>query len=148
MLRKIAKHHWTRRKFLSTAAALPAVHLATTAHAADSPKAVGPILGHVDHQRALIWYRPTEADKYVAKLIDGNGNVVGTRNAMASPDNDLCVSWSFADQSADETYRYEIHRDNKPLVAGPQFHLHTAPPITAEWIDMQGKRLHSTTLTG
>jgi alkaline phosphatase D len=127
---KNADNHWTRRKFLTaTAAVLPAAHLATTARAADSPKAVGPILGHVDHQRAMIWYRPTAPDKYVAELIDKDGKSLGKKTATASPENDLCVSWSFDGLSPDATYLYEIHRGDKSLVAGSQFRLHTAPAI-------------------
>lgn len=128
MFREIADACLTRRNFLSTAAVLPAAHLATAA-AADLPDAVGPILGHVDHQRAMIWYRPTEPGKYVARLIDSDGQTVSQKLSTASLENDLCISWAFDGLIPASTYRYEIHRGDDVLVVGSQFRLHTAPPI-------------------
>ena len=66
-----SKRELSRRDALvAGAAATPFLAAAVTQVSAADPQdgAVGPILGHVDHETAIIWYRPAIAGEYVATI--------------------------------------------------------------------------------
>jgi len=122
----------TRREVILTAAAAPllptAVGRALAADAA-SGAAVGPLLGHVDHQTAAIWYRPAAPGSYTATLTHAKSGVARSADATASPDHDLCITFTFDGLEADTDYRYTISQLGQTVVDGDDFVLRTAPAV-------------------
>ena len=94
-------------------------------------RATGPYLGHVDSKQALIWYRPTEAGKYVLLVMKqeaGKKEVVSHVVAEAERAHDLCLVWRAKGLSPGTNYRYEIRESDVegPLLAGgPDFKFRT-----------------------
>lgn len=66
---------------------------------------VGPLLGHVDRNQGLVWYRPAEAGQYQLHVFPAGVTAVDVNSkdsqtqplqvltATASPEHDLCVTW-------------------------------------------------------
>jgi len=92
----------------------------------NQPAAVGPLLGHVDHNTALIWYRPGAEGRYTASLHHDSENTPLTATAEASVENDLCVVWRFDNLNPDTQYRYTISRNGQTLVSGDRYTIRTA----------------------
>ncbi|MEM7235609.1 MAG: alkaline phosphatase D family protein, partial [Planctomycetota bacterium] len=102
---------------------------ARQATAADAKShAVGPILGHVDHDTAILWYRPANPGEYVATLTQAVTGETRSAKATASPDHDLCVTWRFNGLNAKTEYRYAITRDGQAVSKGDAQRIRTAPP--------------------
>ena len=122
----------TRREaMLVGAVAAPLLAFATQETVANEkdPKAVGPILGHVDHETAMIWYRPASVGEYVATITHVQTGKTSSAKANASPDHDLCVTWRFNDLEADSEYTYAITNQGRAVADAENQRIRTAPPI-------------------
>ena len=92
-------------------------------------KAVGPILGHVDHETAIIWYRPVSPGEYVASITHCRTGKAHSAKAVASRDHDLCVTWEFDDLESDSEYTYVITRQGRTVAKADSQRIRTAPPV-------------------
>lgn len=122
----------TRREALVVgAAATPLLGAAIQqAGAADTEdKAVGPILGHVDHQTGMIWYRPAVPGEYVAKITHAKTGKMHSAKALSSRDHDLCVAWRFDNLEADSEYSYEVTHHGRAVAKADSQRIRTAPPV-------------------
>lgn len=89
-----------------------------------TPDLVGPMLGHVDHQVAVLWMRPAAAGRYTLRFL-GDG-APPPQDGEARPEHDLCVRYVVDDLAPDTEYRYTIHRGDELLVGGPSSRFRTA----------------------
>lgn len=106
-----------RRTFVQAAAAtslaltLPA---AGQEKVASPPRAVGPLLGHVDCERAIVWFRAARAGEVVLRVFpreaDGAAGKRTTRSfrATAKEEHDLCLTWSIDGLAAGQEYVAEV----------------------------------------
>ena len=80
-----------RREALLAGAATSLLAVSGAAVAADGEsQAVGPFLGHVDHQTALIWYRAATSGEYRATITDTQtGESRSVRVTTAAEEHDL-----------------------------------------------------------
>lgn len=84
---------------------------------ATPPKVIGPLLGHVEPSRAIVWYRPITAGE-VQLLVTESGQPEGrTFTATASADHDLCVTWTISDLKPGTEYKAQViaGKGNKPV---------------------------------
>lgn len=88
---------------------------------------IGPLLGHVDHEVAMIWYRPSTPGKYFARIVEKESRVTRELSAMSAAENDLCVLWRFESLKADTEYEYRIVHGGKVVASGPDHRFRTAP---------------------
>ena len=128
----LSKSEITRREALIAGAAATSI-LAAAIQGTDAAdvidKAVGPILGHVDHETAIVWYRPASPGEYLATLTHTKtGNVVSAK-AHASPDHDLCIRWRFDNLKADSEYTYAISYQGRTIADSNTQQIKTSPPI-------------------
>lgn len=121
----------TRREVILAGATAPilGVSMQQTIAAETNAEAVGPILGHVDHSTAMIWYRPESAGEYKATLTHPETGAVQSATAKSSPDNDLCLSWRFVGLQADSNYTYEITHQGRPVANADNQQIKTAPKV-------------------
>ncbi len=122
----------TRREMIAVSVAgVPLAGVALSAcHAQEAPgepKAVGPLLGHVDHETAMIWYRPVKEGRYVAQITEAGSDAKRELAAVAKADNDLCVSWRFDKLKAGTEYRYRILQNGQAVVDDEIHRIRTAP---------------------
>ena len=92
-------------------------------------KAVGPILGHVDHETAIIWYRPTSPGQYVATITHSKTGKTHSATANASRDHDLCLTWRFDKLEAGAEYSYIITNQGRSVAKAEHQRIRTAPPV-------------------
>lgn len=92
-------------------------------------KSVGPILGHVDHETALVWYRGDKEGEYTATIRSVEGRELSSLNAVASPLHDYCMTWRFDQLEADKEYLYEISFQGKVIARGDKQRIKTSPPL-------------------
>ena len=121
----------TRREALVVgAAATPLLATAIQqANAADTiDKPVGPILGHVDHETAIIWYRPSSPGEYTATIRNTKTRDVRSTKAVATHDHDLCMTWRFDDLNAGTEYTYAITHKGRSVAEADIQRIRTAPP--------------------
>ncbi|WP_149497463.1 alkaline phosphatase D family protein [Roseiconus lacunae] len=88
---------------------------------------VGPILGHVDHETAIIWYRPISDGEFVATLTNTQSKASVSAKANALPENDHCVTWQFDGLEADAEYTYSITQKGQAVARAKHQRIHTAP---------------------
>lgn len=122
----------TRREALVVgAAATPLLGAAMRqANGADGEdKAVGPYLGHVDHETAMIWYRPTSPGEYVATITHVKTGEAQTAKAVSSADHDLCVTWRFDKLQPGSEYTYAITHQGRAVAEAGSQRIRTAPPV-------------------
>lgn len=122
----------TRREALLVGAvATPLLAMAThQANAEPSGKqTVGPILGHVDHETAIIWYRPSVPGEYIATITHSKTGETKSAKANASPAHDLCVTWRFDNLEAGSQYSYTIRHQNRLVADNASQRIQTAPPV-------------------
>ncbi|MEC9093048.1 MAG: alkaline phosphatase D family protein [Planctomycetota bacterium] len=101
------------------------------ATAADSENnAVGPILGHVDHEMAIIWYRPNSPGEYIAKITNMKTRQSRSAKAQTSLEHDSCITWRFDNLDANSEYAYSITHLGKSVADGINQRIHTAPPVS------------------
>lgn len=119
----------TRRQMIAASvASIPMVSAALgQATTAPAPKPVGPLLGHVDHETAIIWFRPISAGQYTAQIIEGATQAKREAVATATVENDLCITWRFDGLRPATDYRYHIAQGEQTLAQGDLFHFTTAP---------------------
>ncbi|MCC9643377.1 alkaline phosphatase D family protein [Rhodopirellula sp. JC740] len=99
------------------------------ANADESPGApVGPMLGHVDHETAIIWYRPGVAGEYTVTITNRQNQSTQSATATASPTNDLCIKWQFDGLEADTDHTYVISTREQTISESPAQSFRTAPP--------------------
>ncbi|MEO1528391.1 MAG: alkaline phosphatase D family protein [Planctomycetota bacterium] len=116
-----------RREAMAVGAAM-APFLATS-DASPEGQPVGPILGHVDHETAIIWYRPLQPGEYVAVLTNVRTNETRTAKADATNGRDLCLTWRFDDLRANTEYNYAITHQGRLMAAADNQRIRTAPSI-------------------
>lgn len=118
----------TRREFGVTAGAgllLPQL-LTQDASAAESGP-TGPFVGHVSENSAKIWYRPEKAATYLLIVSREQGEQIRAK-AIASADNDLCLTWGVFGLKPGTRYGYQIIDEDKQVLAGgDDCHFTTAP---------------------
>lgn len=122
----------TRRDVIvagATAAPLLGAAIQHVSAAEPAASAVGPILGHVDHETALIWYRPKAAGEYVAKLTHTKSGKTHSASAVSSPDHDLCVTWPFDGLEAGSEYTYAISQQGRAVATADIQRIRTSPPV-------------------
>ncbi|MEM7478001.1 MAG: alkaline phosphatase D family protein, partial [Planctomycetota bacterium] len=125
-----------REAVLAGAVATPLLASALQPACAMEPadEAVGPILGHVDHETAIVWYRPSAAGEYVATIKQLNrepSKTVAPRSqtAHASTANDLCLTWRFDNLEAGGEYEYLITGNGKAIADAENQRFRMAPPV-------------------
>ena len=118
----------TRREALVAGATAPflASAMSQAADAAAQTAAVGPILGHVDHETAIIWFRAARPGTYEATVTDATTGTVLVEKAVAAETHDLCITWRFEELEANTEYTYVISHAGKTLSARPNQRLRTA----------------------
>lgn len=127
-----AETELTRREALvAGAAATPLLAAAIQQAGIADPgeKPVGPILGHVDHETAIIWYRAESPGEYVATItLNSTGRTLSAK-ANATNDDDLCMTWRFDNLKADAEYAYTITRNGRLVADSEIQRIRTAPPV-------------------
>ncbi|MEE2642616.1 MAG: alkaline phosphatase D family protein [Planctomycetota bacterium] len=119
---------WSRREALIAGAVATPLLTASPLEANErGAKAVGPYLGHVDHETAILWYRPSEAGRYTATITNGSGGKKESVVATASADHDLCVQWRFENLPSDSDYVYRITQGERVIAEGEHQRFRTAP---------------------
>ncbi|MEW4564527.1 alkaline phosphatase D family protein [Bremerella sp. JC770] len=115
-----------RRSMLAISAA---TLIATSAQGseADSPKLTGPMVGHVSHADAHVWFRPDKPGKYALHILNEDGSEDRIVRAEAQPEHDLCLTWHVAKLQPGRKYLYKISGPTGQLVSGEQYYLETAP---------------------
>ncbi|WDI41922.1 alkaline phosphatase D family protein [Bremerella sp. P1] len=118
-----------RRSMLAVSAASL---LATSAEANDGdlPSVTGPMVGHVSHVDANIWFRPTTPGKYSLQVLQEEGTEERIIHAEAKLENDNCLTWHVAGLQPGTKYQYKVSGPNRPLVSGKEYYFDTAPDPT------------------
>ena len=122
----------TRRDALVAGVAATPLLTATLTQAAVSSqdeKPLGPYLGHVDHETAMIWYRPNSPGEFTATIKDSKSGDAVSKKATSSRDNDLCVSWRFDELKPDREYTYTISRGEQKVAAADHQKIRTSPTV-------------------
>jgi len=91
---------------------------------------IGPMLGHTDHQRAIVWVRPPQYGRctLVAWRADEDESKARRLDSESREENDGCIHWQLDGLDADTTYHYRVERDGQTPFDGQTFTLRTAPP--------------------
>jgi len=119
----------TRREMIAVGVAgVPLISAAMSqGQNAEPEKAIGPMLGHVDHEIAMIWYRPAKEGQYIAQLAGPDASTKLEATASAKAENDRCISWRFDGLKAGTAYRYRILHEGKVVAGDPIQRITTAP---------------------
>ena len=116
----------SRRTFnASIAAALVAA--VTDTPDADGETPVGPMVGHVSTDSAILWYRPPTTGSFTLIARESDDAAELRVEGSATAENDRCVTWKLDGLKPATRYQYSIHSDSKPLVAGKEYNFETAP---------------------
>ncbi|MBM4076940.1 MAG: hypothetical protein FJ267_15025, partial [Planctomycetes bacterium] len=117
--------------YLSTFAWLAlSVHSVVQAQINDAPvnTVVGPVVGHVSTESAVVWFRPIEEGHYTLVLTSSDSQFRSELTRFADMDEDLCIHWYIYGLQPDTRYAYEIRYQDKPLASGDDLYFRTAPP--------------------
>ncbi|MGH8021070.1 MAG: alkaline phosphatase D family protein [Opitutaceae bacterium] len=95
------------------------------------PPVLGPLVGHTEATRTMIWLRPDTAGDYMLELAPAAGGEPRLLPARAAVENDLCLHWRVEDLNPATAYRYRILAGGKPIADDPAQKLVTAPPLEA-----------------
>jgi len=78
---------------------------------------VGPILGHLDEQQALMFYRADVSGDLDLVVRDANKKDARRRRfrKTALRENDFCITWRATELTPDTEYQYFIARAGKPV---------------------------------
>ncbi|MBM82047.1 MAG: hypothetical protein CMJ78_15860 [Planctomycetaceae bacterium] len=123
----------TRREALvagASASPLLAATLQQAGAAESDSKAIGPVLGHVDHETAIIWYRPTTPGEYVATITHTESGTTQSAKAASSPEHDLCITWQFDKLESNSNYTYVIKHQGRAVEEAGTQRIRTAPPTS------------------
>jgi alkaline phosphatase D len=107
----------SRRQFVAaaiTCAAAATVKGDETSEAVESA-VLGPILGHTEANRCVIWMRVPKSGKYTLEVIPEVGGDVVSMEQVATEDMDLCVHWKVEDLKEGSRYLYRILSNGKLL---------------------------------
>ena len=88
---------------------------------------VGPVVGDVSAESAVLWLRPIEEGLYTLVITSSDPKFRRELTERANMDNDLCIHWYIYDLAADTKYSYEITYKDKPIVSGNDYFFQTAP---------------------
>ncbi len=111
---------------------------------------IGPALGHIDHQQAVIWMRGDTGGRFSLSYWKKNQGSKAARKIQeqALADNDFCIKWHLNDLQADTDYQYSVSRDGGTMLPGMPLSFKTAalpgvPAITTiafgSCVDMNGR---------
>lgn len=78
----------------------------------------GPVLGHIDAEQALVWYRPSSAGSYELVVTEVSTGKQTRQFGEARQEDDLCITWRAKGLRADTEYSYRILDDGKKEVVG------------------------------
>ena len=82
--------------------------------AVENPQ-LGPILGHTEHDRCVIWMRVRQPGKYLLRIMaDGATAAIGME-AEATEEQDLCLHWKIEGLKPGTRHHYRILSGGKPL---------------------------------
>jgi len=65
---------------------------------------MGPLLGHVDSEKAIVWFRAAASGRARLQVKEANGRDAKVEESEANPENDLCVTWTIGGLSAAQEY--------------------------------------------
>lgn len=98
---------------------------------------IGPMLGHIDDESAVLWIRGNQAGIYHLRVWEKEGGRESERRLSQSVTaaNDYCLHWRLLELAADRTYCYQFEYADKPLFGEQLFEFKTSPrPDTpAKW---------------
>lgn len=119
----------SRREFTASAAALGTVAVANGLYAQEgaSPTLLGPILGPVDANSAIVWMRVGTPGEYVLEVIPMEGGDRMRVPEIAAEQNDLCIHWCAKDLQPAARYRYRIWRQDQVVSESDDQKFSTAP---------------------
>ena len=102
----------------------------TSAKINDAPinTVVGPVVGHVSSESAVVWLRPIEEGNYTLVLTSTDQGYRREIEQFADMDQDLCIHWYLYGLDPDTKYSYEVKYQDKQLVGGDDCFFRTAPP--------------------
>ena len=116
-----------RRTFNSSVALGLVGSTGLTSSLLPSEDSVGPMVGHVSADTAIVWYRPKETGKFTLSC-NVKGSKKATRvDANSSDDTDRCVTWKVTGLKPSTQYQYSIHSESAPVVEGEDCYFRTAP---------------------
>lgn len=118
----------SRRKFMATAITCAAATSVLSADETDdSNPLLGPILGHTEHDRCVVWMRVQEPGSYVLELVPDYGDINFRPEEIAKEETDLCLHWKIQGLQPGTRYRYQILKNGKPVKREPE-QAFTTPP--------------------
>lgn len=82
--------------------------------------AIGPILGHIDHEHAIVWARPeTEGSHTLVLWKAGETPKAGRKlEEVARAENDRCIHWRISGLDADVEYQFQVERAGSIVMSG------------------------------
>ncbi|WP_165698730.1 alkaline phosphatase D family protein [Bremerella volcania] len=119
-------HNLDRRSMIAISAASL---LASSAEGSDQvpAKFTGPMVGHVSHVDANIWFLPGVPGNYALHVLKDDGTEERVIHAEAKPENDHCLVWYAAGMQPGNRYQYKISGPNGQLISGEEYYFETAP---------------------
>ncbi len=117
----------SRRDFNSSlAAGLAAASLGATKPPGRS-SLVGPMVGHVSDTEAVLWCRPSTPER-VEVVVQAPDGTARRATAVATTQNDLCVTWRLDRLQPSTRYVYRVLGEQGAVLAeGDDLHFDTAP---------------------
>ncbi len=119
---------FNRRDFVATSTAatvaLSLAHHALGEEPLDEamPPPMGPLLGHVEPTKAVVWYRAAQSGEYELHVTEPGGTTRPPLLATTTVDNDLCVTWRIDALKPGHKYQADVFlaeaKSNKPLTPG------------------------------
>ena len=118
-----------RRDFLAGAMALGMAALVEPAQAQSGAKTplLGPILGPVDAESAMVWMRATAAGEFTLEVVPESGGAAQQLKGQATGDHDLCIHWRVTGLKPSSRYRYRIMQGETVIAGDERQILSTAP---------------------
>ena len=116
------------RFYLSTFVWLAlSVHGVVQAQINDAPvnTVVGPVVGDVSPESAVLWLRPIEEGHYTLVLTSSDSEFRRELTQFADMDHDLCIHWRIYGLKANTKYSYQIRYGDKQLVTGDNCYFRT-----------------------
>lgn len=95
---------------------------------------IGPMLGHVDHERAIVWSRADREGNFTLRYWKKEGDPSSARQVAgrANAGNDYCIHWKVDGLDPDTSYACAITGEGRDAVENKAFTFRTAPsPGTA-----------------
>lgn len=114
----------------SLALALPAGAAETKAAPPAAQKTIGPLLGHVEPTKAIVWYRAAAPGNYELRVTGPSKDETQTLAGTASPEHDLCLTWTVENLQPGKEYQAAVHAADtqKAMPAKPAV-IRTPPPL-------------------